>query len=104
MAIQRFVIQVPELQLEDLARRLKTTRWPQYKESWSWERGSDKTYLNSLLEYWKDQYDWRKEEKTLNEFSQFKCEIDGATIHFSAVLSTLCPRCTGSNTGIQPVL
>ncbi|MBC7757344.1 MAG: epoxide hydrolase [Phormidesmis sp. FL-bin-119] len=82
MAIQKFVIQIPELQLEELARRLKTTIWPQYKESWSWERGSDKTYLNSLLQYWQDQYDWRKEEKALNEFNQFKCEIDGASIHF----------------------
>lgn len=82
MAIEEFIINVSELELDDLATRLKTTRWPRYKERWSWERGSEKTYLNSLLKHWQDQYDWRKEEKALNELNQFKCEIDGASIHF----------------------
>jgi pimeloyl-ACP methyl ester carboxylesterase len=38
--------------------------------------------LKELAEYWRTTYDWREQERRLNEFPQFITEIDGQTIHF----------------------
>src|SRR5437868_9108384 len=35
-----------------------------------------------LVHYWRDKYDWRAQEKKLNEWDQFKTNIDGVDIHF----------------------
>ncbi len=31
---------------------------------------------------WQNDYDWRVQEAKLNQFAQFKAEIDGVSIHF----------------------
>jgi pimeloyl-ACP methyl ester carboxylesterase len=38
--------------------------------------------MKELITYWRDKYDWRAQEKKLNEFPQFVTEIDGLKIHF----------------------
>src|SRR5205085_11652115 len=47
-----------------------------------WDYGTDLAYLKSLVAYWKDSFDWRAQERRLNEFDQFKTTIDGVDIHF----------------------
>ena len=32
--------------------------------------------------YWLNDYDWRKQEKMINQFPQYKTNIDGLDIHF----------------------
>src|SRR5581483_11631686 len=32
--------------------------------------------------YWRDKYDWRAAERRLNQFEQFKTNIDGLNVHF----------------------
>jgi pimeloyl-ACP methyl ester carboxylesterase len=41
----------------------------------------------ALIDYWRDNYDWRRCEKMLNGFGQFRTEIDGLGIHFLHVRS-----------------
>ncbi|WNS45263.1 epoxide hydrolase [Paenibacillus sp. MMS20-IR301] len=82
MAVERFHIGVADEILEDLKWRLKHTRWPEQLSDVSWERGTELTYLQSLVSYWQHQYDWREQEAKLNRFNQFRCNIDGIDIHF----------------------
>lgn len=47
-----------------------------------WDYGTNLVFLRSLTEYWRDNYDWRSQEKRLNQFDQFKTTIDAIDIHF----------------------
>jgi len=82
MTLQKFQIQIPDKTLEELFSRLSNTRWPNQLKDSDWERGMKKDYLQFLLHYWQNGYDWRTQEKELNSYSQFKCNIDGIDIHF----------------------
>ena len=46
------------------------------------EYGTDLPYLKSLVEYWRDGYDWRKHEAQLNGFKQYKVQLAGIDLHF----------------------
>jgi pimeloyl-ACP methyl ester carboxylesterase len=35
-----------------------------------------------LIEYWRDTYDWRKVEREINSFANYKTVIDGIPVHF----------------------
>ena len=80
--MEKFEIQVPEELLKDLGLRLANVRWPDQKENSGWQRGTDKYYLQELVAYWLNGYDWRVQERELNQFNQFKCKVDGTEIHF----------------------
>jgi microsomal epoxide hydrolase len=82
MAIERFHIHVSDEILDDLNYRLHHIRWPDQLENSSWERGTDLSYLKSLVSYWRDHYNWRTQEAELNRFSQFCSSIDGIDVHF----------------------
>jgi len=81
-AIVPFKIQVPETVLADLKRRLAQARFADEFPDAGWDYGTNLAYLKSLVEYWRDKYDWRAQEKRLNAFEQFKNNIDGVDIHF----------------------
>jgi len=77
-----FEIQVSDAAIEDLQRRLASTRIPDQLAQTSWEYGTDSSYLAELLSYWQNDFDWREQESQLNQFDQFKTEIDGLDMHF----------------------
>jgi len=82
MTAERFSIQIPEDVLIDLNYRLDHIRWPDQLEYVAWERGTEKGYLQSLVSYWSEQYDWRAQEAELNRLPQFRCTVDGVDVHF----------------------
>lgn len=82
MAVERFHIQIAEEVLDDLKYRLDHTCWPDQIEDKPWERGTERGYLQSLVSYWRDRYDWRVKESELNRLSQFTSNIDGIKVHF----------------------
>ena len=82
MKAQPFKIEVEQSVLDDLQNRLKRTRWPDEAEGSGWSMGTNLGYLKVLADYWQHHYDWRKHEEALNQFHQFKTEVDGVTIHF----------------------
>jgi pimeloyl-ACP methyl ester carboxylesterase len=80
--IQPFKIAVPDAVLDDLFRRLDVTRWPDEVENAGWEYGASLGYMKSLANYWRNGYDWRREEAALNELPQYRVALDGFYIHF----------------------
>jgi epoxide hydrolase len=80
--IAPFRIQVPEAVLSDLKQRLDRTRFPDEIPGGGWEYGTDLTYHKALVTYWKDTFDWREQERRLNQLPQFQTTIDGVDIHF----------------------
>lgn len=81
-AIVPFKIQVPNAVLADLKQRLSQARFADEFPDAGWDYGTNLAYLKSLVEYWRDKYDWRAHEKRLNQFDQFRTNIDGLDIYF----------------------
>jgi pimeloyl-ACP methyl ester carboxylesterase len=81
-AIIPFKIHVPDAALTDLKRRLSQGRFADELADSGWDYGTNLAYLKSLIEYWRDKYDWRAQERRLNAFDQYKTTIDGVDIHF----------------------
>jgi pimeloyl-ACP methyl ester carboxylesterase len=86
-AITPFAIDVGEDALDDLRRRLRSTRWPEPATAGGWVQGVPLEYLRDLCGYWADAYDWRATESRLNKLPQFRAEIDGLGVHFVHVRS-----------------
>jgi epoxide hydrolase len=81
-AITPFRIQVPDNALKDLKDRLARTRFPSEIENSGWDYGTNLGYLKELVTYWQTRFDWRAQERRLNQFPQFKTTIDGVDVHF----------------------
>jgi pimeloyl-ACP methyl ester carboxylesterase len=80
--VEPFTISVPDAALADLQLRLERTRWPDQLSGTDWDYGTDTAYLRELLQYWQQIYDWRAEEARLNQFDQYRADIDGSRVHF----------------------
>ena len=86
-AIQPFVLNIPQDQLDDLNHRLGHTRWPERETVADWTQGAPLAKVQALCDHWRHRYDWRRFEAALNGLGQFKTEIDGLGIHFLHVRS-----------------
>jgi pimeloyl-ACP methyl ester carboxylesterase len=73
---------IPEPTLFDLKARLAQTRWPDATTDAEWTYGASVGYMKEIVDYWKTQFDWRVQEKAINQFSQFSAKIEGLNIHF----------------------
>jgi pimeloyl-ACP methyl ester carboxylesterase len=82
MSKERFVVSVPEAELSDLRERLGRTRFAPDFANKDWAYGTCYEELRELVDYWREQYDWRKHEQAINSFANYKTEIDGIPIHF----------------------
>jgi microsomal epoxide hydrolase len=80
--IEPFRIEVDDAVLVDLAERLSRVRLPNQIEGAGWEQGTELGYVEQLLTYWRDDYDWRVHEARLNSLPHFVTEVDGQRIHF----------------------
>ncbi len=81
-AVTPFTINVPDSVLTDLKQRLSRVRLADEFPDAGWDYGTNRAYLEQLVTYWRDKYDWRAQERRLNRFDQFKTNIDGLDIHF----------------------
>jgi pimeloyl-ACP methyl ester carboxylesterase len=85
--VRPFHVNIPEEQLLDLRRRVKSTRWPDKETVTDPSQGVQLATIQQLAHYWQTGHDWRKVEARLNAFPQFVTEIDGLDIHFIHVRS-----------------
>jgi len=82
MDFRPFRIEIPDDQLNDLRSRLRASRWPTPVSGASWDDGTDLDLMRRLANYWRDQFDWRKQEERLNRLPHYIATVDGAQIHF----------------------
>lgn len=81
-AIVPFSINIPQADIDDLRLRLSMTRFPDQITGSGWDYGTDTAYLRELVDYWQNDFDWREQERQLNEFDQFTTTVEGLQIHF----------------------
>ena len=81
-AITPYTIRVPDAVLTDLKTRLAMTRFPDEIAGSGWDYGTNLAYLKELVAYWQTRFDWRAQERRLNQLPQYTTNIDGLEIHF----------------------
>jgi pimeloyl-ACP methyl ester carboxylesterase len=79
---ERFRVDISDGDLDDLRYRLLRTRWSPEFANDDWGYGVSGSYLRDLVAYWRDGFDWRRQEAAINEFAHFRIELDGIPIHF----------------------
>lgn len=83
-----FSIHIPDAEVDDLKRRLQHTRFPNEPlGNDGWDHGTSLSYMERLVEYWRDDFDWRAAEDGLNRYPQYRATLTDAddedhTIHF----------------------
>ena len=86
-AVRPFRVEVAQADIDELRRRLQTTRWPEKETVGDSSQGVPLATMTELVRYWSADYDLRRFETRLNAVPQFLTEIDGLDIHFLHVRS-----------------
>jgi hypothetical protein len=76
-----FSIAVGSDVLDDLAARVRAVRLPAAGIADEWINGTSPAYLRELIDYWRDTFDWRAQESSLNRLTHLRGTVDGATLH-----------------------
>ena len=87
VAVRPFRVNIEDIELAELRRRIKATRWPSRETVADDSQGVQLDTMQNLARYWGTEYDWRKCESKLNALPQFVTGIDGLDIHFIHVRS-----------------
>ncbi|MCY4578774.1 MAG: epoxide hydrolase [Chloroflexi bacterium] len=82
MQPEPFSVHIDDEVLEDLQNRLAATRWPNELPRTGWDYGSNLDYMKELVDYWRNEFDWRAQEALINSFSHYKADVEGLGIHF----------------------
>ena len=80
--IRPFTLEVPDAAIEDLHQRIDRVRWPDAFEDPAWDYGANRPYLQELVAYWRNGFDWRAAEARINSFDQYILDLDGLDLHF----------------------
>lgn len=80
--MKSFCINFDESQFAELRERVNNTRWNHSSEINDWSLGTPSSALKDVLEYWVNDYDWKKKEGNLNSYPQYLSELGGMRIHF----------------------
>ena len=79
---QPFKIDVPEDVLETIHKKVLAFPWHEMPDDGGWGYGANLDYMKELADYWVSEFNWRAQEKLINQFPQFIAEVDGIDIHF----------------------
>jgi pimeloyl-ACP methyl ester carboxylesterase len=82
-AAQPFKIQVPAATLARIESRVQSVQWPKVSKAAGWRYGVEADWFARLVAHWRDTYDWRAVEASLNRVPQYLADIDGRNLHFA---------------------
>mgnify|MGYP003997765663 FL=1 len=69
-SIQPFHLTVPDDTLNRIRLRVAEFPWHEMPADGGWAYGTNLDYMKQLCRYWLEEFDWRKQEKAINRFTQ----------------------------------
>jgi Epoxide hydrolase N terminus len=75
-------LHVPDGDLDDLRQRLARTRFPDEAPGEPWVYGTSVAYMEELVRYWSEGFDWRAQEASLNALPHYRVPLHGIDLHF----------------------
>ncbi|NXS08846.1 HYEP hydrolase, partial [Neodrepanis coruscans] len=91
-SIHPFKIETSDKEIEDLHRRLDQFRYTPHVEGAAFHYGFNSSYLQKVVAYWRNQFDWRKQVEVLNKYPHYHTTIEGIDIHFIHVKPPYVPH------------
>jgi hypothetical protein len=90
--IRPFHVDIPQVDFDELRRRILATRWPDKETVADRSQGIQLANLQELVRYWGTDYDWRKAEAQLNALPSSSPPSTGSTSTSStSALATRTP-------------
>ena len=80
--IKPFKVEISDKYLQNIYSKVKNYQWHEMPDDGGWNYGTNLEYMKEISKYWIEKFDWRKTEKEINKFKNFKSNIDGIDIHF----------------------
>jgi microsomal epoxide hydrolase len=77
-----FTLHIANEAIVDLHRRLEHTRFPDQAPGDPWAYGTSVAWLEELVSYWRDSFDWRAAEAELNALPQYTVPLHDIDLHF----------------------
>ncbi|XP_009684985.2 epoxide hydrolase 1 isoform X1 [Struthio camelus] len=90
--IRPFQIETSDKEIQDLHHRLDQARYTPPLEGAAFHYGFNSNYLQKVVAYWRNQFDWRKQVEILNKYPHFQTTIEGINIHFIHVKPSYVPH------------
>ena len=85
--MEKFLLNIDSKELDDLKFNISQGRiidWGCYDND---DAGISFKKLSFILDYWKNDFSWKKKENKLNKFQQFLLKKNGFTTHFLHIRS-----------------
>ena len=82
--IRPFKVDIPDDEVERYYRKIKDTRVPTQDivPRAGTDYGFTTEWATELYQIWTDKYDWREQEKEINQWNHFLTDVEDFTIHF----------------------
>ncbi|XP_061750109.1 epoxide hydrolase 1 [Nerophis ophidion] len=93
-SIQPFMVTTSDAELQDLHRRIDQTRPVPSLEDSQFHYGFNSKYLEEVVSYWRNHFDWRRQVDKLNQYPHFKTNIEGIDVHYVHVKPKRVPEGT----------
>ena len=82
-----FTVAVSDDRLDRLRKKLEVAEFPDELDDAGWDYGAPLADVKRLTAYWKDEFDWRKQEEDINKLPQYQTQIkvdgfEALNIHF----------------------
>ena len=86
-SIKPYTLAVPDHRLQKLRTKLESAEFPDELDSAGWDYGAPLADVKRLIAYWREGFDWRKQEEEINKLPNFQTEIsvdgfDPLNVHF----------------------
>ncbi|XP_029965820.1 LOW QUALITY PROTEIN: epoxide hydrolase 1 [Salarias fasciatus] len=81
-SIRPFTITTSDEELQDLHRRIDHTRPVPSLEDSRFTYGFNSQYLSTVVSYWRNDFDWRRQVQKLNQYPHYKTTIEGIDVHY----------------------
>lgn len=86
-SITPFTVAVPNERLDRLRKKLELTEFPDELDDAGWDYGAPLADVKRLTAYWKDGFDWKKQEADINKLPQYQTQVkvdgyEALGIHF----------------------
>ncbi|XP_039980746.1 epoxide hydrolase 1 isoform X2 [Xiphias gladius] len=94
VTIHPFKVTTSNEELEDLYSRIDQTRPVASLEDSKFNYGFNSQYLQTVVSYWRNDFDWRRQVDKLNQYPHFKTKIEGIDIHYLHVKPKKVPEGT----------
>ncbi|KAM9355798.1 epoxide hydrolase 1 [Pholidichthys leucotaenia] len=92
ITIHHFKVTTSDEELEDLHRRIDMTRPVPSLEDSQFHYGFNSQYLQKVVSYWRNDFDWKRQVEKLNQYPHFKTNIEGIDIHYLHVKPKKVPE------------